>query len=559
MNLRLRWLSLPLLGRELVEMSKRRRTYALRSACALLAAAVIAIFLMQEDNLIGKGADIVKAMLWGLLGVVSLVLPATCANSVIKEKEQGTLVLLLLTPMGPWRLVLQKWLSQVTMMLSLVLTFLPVLALAYSCGGVDTSNLLLKILCLVLTIFQFAAVGVAVSSWCRGVTIALLLIYLLLVTQCLIALYLLQGLMEGSDLVGLLGWLCWTSPAPLLWNPSDYFFLQNNPYRIDSVWSYLPSVLSTLVFLVAARWSLTRVSSQPGPSLLLRGFKLLDRTFLAIDARFGRTYARELPGDLPVLWRESHRRSFTSFRYLVRILVVPVTVSVLLATDMPAEIYMGTLVLVLIVSVTYHAIAFDRDRQEQGMDVILSTPMSATGLVAQKSRSLARVRWCMSAWLILLAAMDGVASGSSWSKDSAVRHWHERVLAELAIALLLPMIVSWFAFAVSMRIRSRLLAFFLSFLPIIFWLVVLPWLLCAIPFVQSLGNPLPFGEDLYGVACLFSPLLLVIRADYPLFFQILGWRGCLISCAIYVGVIIFLRWRCLHLRPATMQLLMTKV
>ena len=545
----MRWLSLPLLGRELVEMSKRRRTYVLRSACALLAFSLLGVFLADDHpmKLIGKGWVIVEATVWTLLVLIAIVLPVSCASSVIREKEQGTLQLLFLTPIGPWRLVAQKWLSQVVLMLSLLMTFLPLLGVAYAYGGVDTTKFLLEVWCLVLTIAQFAAIGIAVGCGCRGTIVALMSTYLLLLVQCFISSALLDYVIRSAHAEAELGWLSWTSPVTLLLEQLG----PHNPfsYPLQSILSYLPSLLSIPCYLAIARWSITRPSSLPGPSRILQLFRFLDRLFERIDGTFGRTFQRELPGLLPVLWRESHRSSFTAPRYLVRLLVVPVTVSVLFASVQPAISYFFTLVLILIACVIYHAIAFDRDRQDQGMEVILSTPMTGSGLVAQKAQALSRFRWVMSAWLILLACMDLLASLLGWSTGTQDLDWPSRFPLELAEALVLPAIISWFALAIGMRVRNRLLALLLSIIPVMLWLLALPMAIDAFfPAFYEWSRQLPMLVS--------PPLMLIDSSGYEHLCDSFGYGALLLVGVCYGAIAVVLRLLCLHLSPETYQRLL---
>src|SRR4051812_43903491 len=107
--------SLPLLGKELVEAAARRRTYALRcllSAVLLLVFGVAYASVGRSDDplgMLGHGRELCDVLFWTLFAGVALLQPALSATTVTHEKEQGTLVLLLLTPMRPWELVLQKW------------------------------------------------------------------------------------------------------------------------------------------------------------------------------------------------------------------------------------------------------------------------------------------------------------------------------------------------------------------------------------------------------------------------------------------------------------------
>ena len=114
-------LSFPLLAKELLEGSARARTYWIRSVYALAMFAAFGVcHLVQLGQrgssaglgMLGRGGELFDALIVAQLAGVWLVMPALCAGAFAREKERGTLVLLLLTPMTPWDLVLQKWLSR---------------------------------------------------------------------------------------------------------------------------------------------------------------------------------------------------------------------------------------------------------------------------------------------------------------------------------------------------------------------------------------------------------------------------------------------------------------
>ena len=535
---RLRW-SLPLLGRELVEMSKRRRTYVLRTLCALLAGSLLGFFLLAiqpQIRLVGEGRIMVEVAIWLLACVIALILPASCANSVLREKEQGTLVLLFLTPIGPWRLVMQKWLSSVVSMASLLLTFLPVLALAYAYGGVETGDLLTKCVGLMLLILLVAAVGITASCLCQGMISALLVTYVVLSLQCGVLGWLLDFLnpwhlsnrLRGYDL----SWFSWSSPLPLLWDD-----VRGAYHGLGYPASYLPTVLSIGCYLAIARFFLTRIPAQPGPSMLLRVFRAIDRRFEAIDAHFGRRYQRELPGDQGVYWRETHRRSFTSPRYMVRLLVIPVTSSLLIAAVAPLATFNIVLSAVLAFLVISNATAFERDRRDQGLDVILSTPLSARGFVRQKARAQSRFRWILSIWLLVLTAIDGMSFPSGWAL---------RLPFEVSSAILLPGIVSWYAFSLGLRIRNRLLVLLLAFLPLLVWFFVLPMLIYAIDPIKGLSPRL--------LSNLVSPLMFMFDIDdMQEFTDRFGVMGCATLELVYLLLYALLRRACLTRRAEAYQ------
>ena len=131
---------LPVVARELIQMSSRRRTYLLRVAYAVALFALATCFYWDEVRLSGNNST------WDLLGTgdrllenlasmqilgIWLFLPAMVAPALTVEKERQTLPLLFLTRLGPTMLLVEKLVSRLIPMFSLILLSLPLLMIAW--------------------------------------------------------------------------------------------------------------------------------------------------------------------------------------------------------------------------------------------------------------------------------------------------------------------------------------------------------------------------------------------------------------------------------------------
>src|SRR3954452_6175011 len=91
--------------RELLELLRTRKVIALQlglaSACALLV--LVRWPTGETADLSGaRAAQVLRVFGYGMLAGVLLLAPAFPATSLVREKVQGTLALLLDTPMSPW-------------------------------------------------------------------------------------------------------------------------------------------------------------------------------------------------------------------------------------------------------------------------------------------------------------------------------------------------------------------------------------------------------------------------------------------------------------------------
>lgn len=177
---------LPLFEREMLEQAHRARTFVLRVmfACALFVAALFyssassgTSLLITAFGMSGQGRLILDALVWMLFVAIYLFGPALASGVVTSEKERDTLTLLYLTRLGPWHVVLEKFLSRLVPLLALLLLALPLLAFAYAFGGVTRYMIGIALWFLLLTVIQVTAVAVMCSTVCRTTSSSFVMTY----------------------------------------------------------------------------------------------------------------------------------------------------------------------------------------------------------------------------------------------------------------------------------------------------------------------------------------------------------------------------------------------
>lgn len=457
-RLRRTW-GLPLTAKELAEMAGRRRTYLLRAGTGVLlgiAFAVACVGSGRHGLQAGAGREVLTVLTLLLAWIAALAVPAGCAACIAGEREDGSLQLVRLTMLGPWAVVLEKWLSRLIPGLGLVLVAAPLLALAYALGGFEPWLIGCAVAAIATTILQAAAIGICASAWAGGTVGAVVLGYVLMA-----ALYALPPLAAWAGGGG------WANPHPLSpplafagigevrpWGPPP------TPYQfwLTCAWT----LASTAVALGAARIGLDRRAPSGGANLLLAWFRGLDRRFEDLERRLlGRTVARELPRDRPVAWRECHRRTLTSPRYLARILIpvsVAVVVAVTLAIGLQASrfenVFMVATMLIeaslWIALLVLGATAFASERANDSLPVLLTTPMGAREILAQKISGLRRVHAAGILVLLLVGllrwwlAIPAGYNPSEWSPGVA-----------LLTAVTTPALLAWTGVLAGLLVRSR--------------------------------------------------------------------------------------------------------
>lgn len=482
-----RWMpGFPLLGKELNELAARPRTYVLRVlTCAALALAFAVPFLAalaashDFTGMIGRGAAIFEAVYWSVAACIVLIVPASAALSVALERERGSLVGLLLTPIGPWSLLLQKWLSRQVVVVTLIASALPLFAIAYGLGGVEPNRLAAATITLLIAGAEAAALGLAVGSWSRTGTSAVLLTLLALVAVAAAGpvretvsgrsgIYLLwaygRGELALSSLVAQLGAI---EPLSIYRVTAglDEMTRWRGAMVVKPTFSSVamiitlaaPAILFTGLLGMIARRGIVRQVEPRGPGLLLALFMRLDGWFAAAERRIGRRVGTDLPAAHPVAWREINRRAFANPRYLVRLLVGLGTIALLLALLVGArsdgDRWLGALALAILALVCLVALvlgvgAFEKERSAQTLPVLLTTPLSSRDILVQKIAPLRRLLGML--WLVIL--LVGFVQWFLRPADDD-RMWAMVLVATLGA--LAPMACAWIGAFAGLAIRSR--------------------------------------------------------------------------------------------------------
>jgi len=185
----------PVLARELTERMRRRATPV---QISLFLLAVIGIFAslfqvfmamsrtvrciegncFEEAGVLGfagAGRQLFQTLLFFVVGLACMIIPALTAGAIAGERERQTLVPLQLTLLSPLQIVLGKLSASLAFMLFLLFATLPVLGVTFLIGGVSVPEVLKAALMIVLVCLMIGAVSIMCSALLRrsqGATVA---------------------------------------------------------------------------------------------------------------------------------------------------------------------------------------------------------------------------------------------------------------------------------------------------------------------------------------------------------------------------------------------------
>ena len=164
----------PVIARELRASARQPFTYYLRvvGVAAMLLACLL--FGLDHGFETGMGRQLFWALHCTLFGAIWVLVPMLTADSISRERREGTLGLLFLTPLKGTDIVVAKGLTHGLRALTLGLAVLPVLTIPFLLGGVSWAEALLSVVVNANAICWALAAGLLASAWIKAWLRALL-------------------------------------------------------------------------------------------------------------------------------------------------------------------------------------------------------------------------------------------------------------------------------------------------------------------------------------------------------------------------------------------------
>ena len=358
-------------------------------------------------------------------------------------------------------------------MASFVLLSLPLLAVAYSLGGIEAVDIAKLMWVLAITALQVGSFAVLCSAWFRTTAAAFLATYLLGATSIAVSALAYLFLLRA----GFKFWFPFVLSDPALkWmfdpmNPNvtlmafGPFILNGGELGpstlreqsfLDCVVMTIPLFGTSVLSLILARVILWRRAFVEPKNVLLKLFKSLDGIFQQANHNRltrGIVLIREsvaLPGYHPISWRETSKRSLGTTRYLIRFLLlieVPVMVMALFPANegtirsgfAPAYVAGWCLWVVAALVLSIQATGLiGVERSHQSLDVLLTTPIESDEIVRQKFAGVWRmihVLWIPFATLYLF---------QMWWEIWVQTHAILLTMTVITLACVAPPLYSWF-------------------------------------------------------------------------------------------------------------------
>ncbi|MGB0598379.1 MAG: ABC transporter permease subunit [Rubripirellula sp.] len=371
-----------------------------------------------------QSLEVFRIFGYGLLAGVMFLVPAFPAVSIVNEKNDGTLELLLNSPLSAGAIYFGKISGVLLFSLLVLLSSLPASAACYAMGGIDfTAELGLLYLVLLLLVIQYSTLGMLVSSYAQTSDAAVRITY-----SAVFALFFLtlipHAFMQGTGDWGLLkwvgDWIRYLSPLPAVMEIMGQSSVGSAGLKeTNSTLGFLiVTLVSSLLFALKTLTRLNyRIFDQSRAQGVITddrglGTRVARRLFYIVDPQRRKA---GIPWFLnPVMVKEFRCRRFGRMQWLLRLIAFCAVVSMILTSmtalgvtswgvnSIGALLVVLQVMLVLVLTPSLASGLISGELDSGGWALLRMTPMSARQVVTGKILS---VIWTL--LLVLMATLPG--------------------------------------------------------------------------------------------------------------------------------------------------------
>jgi ABC-type transport system involved in multi-copper enzyme maturation permease subunit len=545
----------PILGRELLEVLRRRRAVALQ-LCLGLACGLLVLMRWPTEgaaDLTGvRAQQVLRVFGYGLMAGILLLVPAFPATAIVRERIKGTLALLLNSPLSPVSIYLGKLGGIFGFTLILLAMTLPAAAACYLLGGTGAQGGAASLYgVLILATLQLATLSLLVSSYARSTDGALRLSYALVLTVSVLTLVPYVLLHGGGGLpAGAADFLRTLSPIPAVMqvlgqgDVGSHGMTAGAQGGLPLAARYAINVV--LLSLLFAVLTIRRLNHRLLDQARASGIMTQDRSMME---QVGRRLVflidpQRRSGSMslwinPVLVKELRSRRFGRSHWILRLVAICAILSLGLShialagvlgwgPESIGAVLVGLQVALLILFAPSLAAGLVSSERESGSwQLLRMTPLSSGAILRGKLMSVA---WPL--LLLMCATLPGYIT--MMATRPALIGQMERVVICLALTAVFAVLVSA---AASTLFRSTAASTTASYLILL--------AVCVGPLLIWLGQEAPFGYDTVRACLLIDPVAAALQAaDTPYFteYELLPANWWIIGSSC-VALLLFLRIR----------------
>jgi len=502
----------PILERELLSLFRTRRALAIQMSVAVVCTLLIGLRWpdgAQVDLAGTRSREVFVLFGYALLASVVLLVPSFPAASIVRERQQRTLVLLLHSPLSAVKIYFGKLVATLGLVLVLMTLSIPAASACHAMGGISLTQQLLPLYgILTILALQLGAVGLWVSSRSRTPDAALRVAYgcvLVVVVFSMMPHFFLQG--SGGVLAGGASYLRFVSPVPAVMELLGHRDVGQRGVgqTVSAVWHYAGFAILTIAVLAVAtirRLSFRMLDQSRSQGVITdqrSGFqRFFRRMAFIVDPQ--RRKSEIGPFANPVMVKEFRSRQFGRLHWLLRLVAGCALISLALtwvttlgSTDWGVEtigaiIVVMQMALVVLLTPGLAAGLISSELESGGWKLLRMTPMSAQMILRGKLLSV-----CWTMLLILCATLPGYL----------VMVWINPLVKEQVQQVVICVLLTA---ASSILISATVSSFFKRSSAATATSYVVLSLICIGTLLFWLGQDAPFGHRTVEIALTINPL-----------------------------------------------------
>jgi ABC-type transport system involved in multi-copper enzyme maturation permease subunit len=506
----------PILRRELLEVLRTRKAIACQLVLAGVSALLVLLRWPTGETSGARALEVLRLFGYGLLAGVLLLVPAYPATALVRERVQGTLALLLVSPMRPWSIYLGKLCAVLGFTAVLLVMTLPAAAACDALGGTGSRGGVGALYALLaIAALQLATLGLLVSSTTSSTDGALRTTYALVLAVAVLPLVpyaLLRG--QAGASADLAAWLRCLSPIPAVME-----VLGQSDVGASGMASagggvgrfVLLALITSLVCALATVFRLNRAlldrARPAGVMTEKRSTKAQTarRLLFLVDPQ---RRASGIPGWInSVLVKEFRSRRFGRGHWTLRLIalcaILSLSLSVIATTgalgwgieDTGGALVMLQVTLLVLLTPALGAGLISAELEGRTWQLLRMTPLSAGAILRGKLLSVA---WPL--FLLLCATLPGYVV--MMTIKPTLLGQVQRVVACLALTAVFAVLLSA---AISSVFRTTAAATTASYLVLLAW--------CVGPLLIWLAREAPFGHTTVQAALLIDPVAAALQAS----------------------------------------------
>jgi len=447
----------PILRRELLDRLRSGKTLASLVVVAVVTSGIVLLRWPASAtvDLISRGsAEVFQPLAWGIAAAIVTLVPAFPATSIVRERQRGTLALLLHSPVGPFSIWLGKFLGNIVLMIVLIAASIPAMAACYSMGGTSlTQHIIPLYLIFIVMAIMYTSVGLWISSYQTSPDASLRWTYAVVIGLAALSLapnVVLTG--KDSMMAMVAEYLSYLSPVPALYqltgsNDISLQAMRSTATRGFLISATLVSIALTSLTLYRLQPKLLDVSKSAGKVTEQRsqGVQWLRRLTFLVDPDRRKSGIPPLVN--PVMVKEFRTRKFGRLHWLLRLIalcaVISLGLTVVAASGtvswgverIAAVMVLLQLSLLLLLGPSLASGLIAGEIESGGWQLLRVTPLSTRKILFGKLMS---VVWTM--LLVLMATLPGYVV--MVYIQPALETQVQRVLISLGLSALVVVLVT---------------------------------------------------------------------------------------------------------------------